>query len=132
MANQPGAVTDVTRGKAACGHFCLANYFQLSEGPKLRSSFCRVSRRDSQYFTNKSGLRKSYSTAHRQKGLRPLNQACPSGGKIDCGEVGFAASVAVVADRNPGMIHLVICRTRRSKNPSFVILGGALVLGSPR
>src|SRR6516165_1701746 len=95
MANQPGAVTDVTRGKAACGHFCLANYFQLSEGPKSRSSFCRVSRRDSQYFTNKSGLRKSYSTAHRQKGLRPLNQACPSGGKIDCGEVGFAASVAV-------------------------------------
>jgi hypothetical protein len=37
-----------------------------------------------------------------------------------------------VADRNSGMIHLVICRTRRSKNPSFVILGGALVLASPR
>src|SRR6516164_5328644 len=55
-------------------------YFQLSEGPKSCSSLCRVSRSDSQYCTNKSGpaKRKSCSTARRQKGLRPLSQACPS------------------------------------------------------
>ena len=84
------------RREAASGHFCLANYAQLSEEPKSRSSFCRVSRRDTQCFTNKSGprVRKSWRTARRQKGLRPLSQACTSGGKIDCGEMGFAASVA--------------------------------------
>src|SRR5215470_14017738 len=82
-------------------HFCLAGYFQLSEGPKSRSSFCRVSRRDTQYFTNKSGpaARKSCSTARRQKGLRPLSQACPSGvkrGKIDSSEIELGVSVASV------------------------------------
>src|SRR5215468_3691977 len=84
-------------GKRRADHFCLAGYFQLSEGPKSRSSFCRVSRRDTQYFTNKSGpaARKSCSTARRQKGLRPLSQACPSAGKrgkIDCSEMGFGVS----------------------------------------
>jgi hypothetical protein len=30
------------------------SYIQLSDGPKSRSSFCSVSRRDPQYFTNRS------------------------------------------------------------------------------
>jgi hypothetical protein len=81
--------------------FVAASYFQLSDGPKSRSSFCRVSRSDSQYCTNKSGpaKRKSCSTARRQKGLRPLSQACPSGGKrgkIDSSKIELGVSIASV------------------------------------
>jgi hypothetical protein len=82
--------------------FVPASYFQLSDGPKSRSSFCRVSRSDSQYRTNKSGpaTRKSCSTARRQKGLRPLSQACPSGGnrgKIDSSKMEFGVSVVFLS-----------------------------------
>src|SRR5262249_21151761 len=75
-----------------------AAYVQLSDGPKSRSSFSRVSRIDFQYFTNRSGrvVRKSWSTARRQKGLRPLSQACTSGGRlaeIDSSAIGFGTSV---------------------------------------
>src|SRR5690242_6466297 len=81
--------------------FVAASYFQLSDGPKSRSSLCRVSRSDSQYCTNKPGpaKRKSCSTARRQKGLRPLSQACPSGGKrgkIDSSKIELGVSVASV------------------------------------
>src|SRR5262249_30244234 len=84
-----------------------ATYFQLSEGPKLRSSFCRVSRRDIQYFTNKSGpqARKSCSIARRQKRLRPLSHACPSGGKrgkIDSKEMGRGVSVVFLRSASFG------------------------------
>src|SRR5438552_9682934 len=63
-------------------------YFQLSEGPKSRSSFCNVSRRDVQYFTIKSGprARKSCSIARRQRDSVPSpkpDRPAASGGKID-------------------------------------------------
>ena len=45
-----GAGSGLAAGRAGIEH-----YFQLSDGPKSRSSFCRVSRRVPQYFTNKSG-----------------------------------------------------------------------------
>ena len=88
----------LSRMRGAGDNLCPASYFQLSDGPKSRSSFCRVSRSDSQYRTNKSGpaTRKSCSTARRQKGLRPLSQACPSGGnrgKIDSSKMEFGVSV---------------------------------------
>ena len=68
--------------------------------------FCRASRRYSQCFTNESGaVRKSYSTAHRQNGLRPLSQACPSGGKrakIDSTALGFGVSAVFLRSASFG------------------------------
>ena len=65
--------------------------------------FCRASRRYSQCFTNESGaVRKSYSTAHRQNGLRPLSQACSSGGKrakIDSSALGVGVSGGLIEIR---------------------------------
>ena len=89
-------------------NFVPASYFQLSDGPKSRSSFSRVSRRDFQYRTNNSGpaARKSCSTARRQNGLRLLNQACPSGGKrgkIESSKIGLGVSV-VFLTAAPGSV----------------------------
>ena len=76
---------------------CPGQLLPIIGWTEVAFEFCRVSRSDSQYCTNKSGpaKRKSCSTARRQKGLRPLSQACPSGGKrgkIDS-KIGLGISV---------------------------------------